>query len=83
MEGVFLARLRLLHPDNSVDFHYVVYDGSTGRVLDNQRGGKVPVVENDDRKDNHAAGKVFAMLFPKAKQITLCAVLRGHRDEQS
>ena len=55
-----LARLELVVPDGSVDFHYVASDAATGRVLDNERGGKVPVVEDADRHSNPAAAQVFA-----------------------
>ena len=71
--GAFLARLELEVPDGSVDYHYVAYDASTGRVLDNERRGKVPVVRNCNR----AACGVFAALFPNAVRITLNSVLRA------
>ena len=64
-------------PDGSVDFHYVASDAATGRVLDNERGGKVPVVEDADRHSNRAAAQVFAALFPNAIRLTLNSVLRA------
>jgi hypothetical protein len=75
-EGVYLMVLELLTPSGAVDFHAVVYDATTGQVLDNEPAAKVPVVDDTDRESNHNALLVFKQLFPRALKIKMTQVYK-------
>ena len=69
-------RLEIVCPGGT-DYHYVAYNAATGRLIDNEPGAKVPVVDDDDRRNNKRAIKVFRRYFPNAQKIYVDAVLAG------
>ena len=72
-EGAFLVSLEIRTATGS-DRHYIAYLAATGHVLDNEAGGKVPVVDEFDHSKNKRGMKVFKQLFPRATSIFLKAV---------
>ena len=58
------------------DYHYVAYLGQTGYVVDNERGAKVPMVVDTDRRSNKQALRVFRQLFPRATGIFMKSASR-------
>ena len=75
-QGAYLVRLEIVCPGGT-DYHYVAYNAATGRLIDNEPGAKVPVVDDDDRRNNKRAIKVFRRYFPNAQKIYVDAVLAG------
>ena len=74
-EGVFLVMLEIRTGAGSdVDRHYIAYLAATGHVLDNEPGGKVPIVKALDRCSNKWAIKVFKHLFPRATSVFMKSV---------
>jgi hypothetical protein len=76
-EGAFLVVLELVTPGHTVDYHAIAYDAGAGRVLDNEPGGRVPVVDDDDRISNQKALLVFKQLFPRALKIMMTRVYKA------
>jgi hypothetical protein len=76
-EGAFLVVLELVTPSGDTDFHAIAYDAGAGRVLDNEPGGRVPVVDDDDRVSNQQALLVFKQLFPRALKIMMTRVYKA------
>jgi hypothetical protein len=76
-EGVYLVVLELLTPSHTTDYHAIAYDAVTGRVLDNEPGGRVPVVDDVDRVSNQKALLVFKQLFPRALKIMMTRVYKA------
>ena len=72
-QGAYLVRLEIVC-DGGTDWHYVAYNAVTGRLIDNEPGAKVPLVNNDDRVSTKRAIKVFRQYFPNAKKIYVDAV---------
>lgn len=71
--GVYLIRLELsTHAGR--DYHYVTYLSASGHVIDNEPRALVPVVQDEDRKSNKHAIRVFQQLFPRALRIQMLAV---------
>lgn len=76
--GLFLVRL-LIHyvheGNNKIDTHFLVYDATNSKIIDNLRGKGAVVVDAPDRKDNWSAIRPFRKeLFPEAKKVIVDAV---------
>ena len=73
--GSYLVQLQISTLAGT-DYHYVAYLSQTGYVVDNERGAKVPMVVDTDRRSNKQALRVFRQLFPRATGIFMKSASR-------
>jgi len=67
--GSYLVRLELRSEDQRF-FHFVAYDASTGRLLDNDLG-QVPVIEDADRADRAAAIATIVAIYRHVTEVRI------------
>jgi len=67
--GSYLVRLEM-QSEGQKFFHFVAFDASTGRLLDNDLG-QVPVIEDVDRADRPSAIAAIVAIYSHVAEVRI------------